>query len=211
MALTELILGATRAAQLLLSIVTVGLSSGTVHSLTKKTVGGHAPNYSALFTALCGLVSILFLVTSQFLFIHQYDGYNVYITTGVVLESLNWLFLFAAWVSIAQFGNSTNCDPTYTVHRDALRTCQLDRVLLAFLILSWLAWSVSLVIMVRLKLDEARNRQTTKEIEMRIKAAVETQAREHASRSLREEQADEASVVRGSGDLGDPEGREEKV
>lgn len=183
MALTELILGATRAVQLLLSIVTVSISSGTVHSLTRTNIGGHGLNYYSLFTSVFGLLSILFLVTSQFLFVHQYDGYNVYITTGVILEALNWIFLFAAWVSIAQFGNAPNCHRAVLFHRDFIKTCTLDRALLAFLILLWIAWSLSLAIMIRLKLNESLEKRSTKEIELRIKNAVESQAREHSSRA----------------------------
>lgn len=176
MALTELVLGATRAVQLLLSIITLGLASGTVHTLTRANIGALAPNRYSLFAALFGLLSVLFLVTSQFLFVHQYNGYNVYITTGVILEVLNWIFIFAAWVSIAQFGTSSNCHPSHLSHALFAKTCGLDRALVAFMILLWVAWTISLVIMIRLKLNEAQDQKSTKEIEMRIKSAVEHQS-----------------------------------
>lgn len=183
MALTELILGATRASQLLLSVITVGLTSASVHSLTKNNIGGHAVNYFSLFTSVFGLLSLIFLVTSQFIFVHRYDGYNMYISTGVAVESLNWLFLFASWISLAQFGNSPNCHAALAFHKSFIKTCTLDRAVLGFMVLLWFTWSISLIVMVRLKLNEAQERANTKEIEMRIKTAVELQAREANSAS----------------------------
>lgn len=173
MAITELVLGATRAAQLVLSVIALGLSSGGIHSLTRGNIGAIAPNRYSLFTTLFGLLTVLFLVTSQFLFVHQYNGYNVYITTGVVLECLNWLFTFASWIALAQYGNSPNCDPPSHYRSAFGKTCGLDKALLAFLIMLWFTWSLSLVIMARLKLNESLEQKGTKEIEMRIKNAVE--------------------------------------
>lgn len=175
MSITELVLGATRAAQILLSVITIGLASGTIHVLLPDDTGAAAPNRYALFTTITSFLSVMFLVTSQFLFVKRYNGYTVYITTGVILEVLNWTFTFASWIAIAQFSASPNC-ATKFLHKIFYKSCEIDRALLGFLILLWMSWSTSLSIMIRLKITERRDQRTSKEIELRIKNAVETQS-----------------------------------
>lgn len=184
MALTELILGATRGTQLLLSIITIGLTSGSIHSLIKDNTGSYAINGFALFVAVWAFLCVLFLVTSQFLFIHQYNGYSVYITTGVILELVNWVFIFAAWVGVAQFGNSPNCVYDSSIFSMFRKTCDLDRAVLGFLILLWLTWTVSLAIMIKLKINEHRDSTQSKEIELRIKNVVEETTKQRNSAAV---------------------------
>lgn len=177
MALIELILGATRGTQLLLSVITIGITSGSVHSLIKENTGSFAINGFALFVSIWAFLCVLFLVTSQFLFIHQYNGYSTYITTGVILEVISWVFTFGAWVGVAQFSNSPNCVYDASVFSLFRKTCELDRAVLGFLILLWFTWTISLAIMVKLKVSEKRDSTQSKEIEMRIKSVVEETSR----------------------------------
>lgn len=173
--MTELLLGSCRVGQLLLSIVTLGISSAAVHGLSMNNTGGFAPNRFAVFASLWSLLCLLFLVTSQFLFVHQYNGYSVYMTTGVLLELSNSIFVFAIWVAMAQYGSSPNCQPSTFGRRLFPTICDLDKALVAFSILLWLLWVLSLGLMIKLKISERKDQKTSKEIELRIKQAVETQ------------------------------------
>lgn len=175
MALTEILLGACRALQFILSLFTIGLSAGAVSQLNKHNVGASAPNRFSVFASVWSLLSVVFLVTSQFLFIHQYDGYAIYINAALVLEVLNWIFVFASFVSIAQYGASPECDNRNLFYKPFSAPCRTDKALVGFGVLLWLTWSASLIIICKLKLRERREDQASKEMEMRIRNAVERQ------------------------------------
>lgn len=177
MAVMELVLGATRASQLILAVITIGVAGGTIHSLKQHdNTGAPSPTQLALFTAIFNLASLVFLVTSQFIFVNRYNGYSVYITVGCVLEMLNWLFTIAAWISISQYLAGPNCASGEAGFMHLFsKTCHLERALVAFLLLLWLTWCLSTVILVRLKLRERRDARQSKEIELRIKTCVQEQ------------------------------------
>lgn len=162
----EIILGATRAAQLLFTLLNTGISAGAISTLPSPSAA--SVTHFALFTSLFSLLSLLFLVTSQFLFIKRFNGYQSYINTAFILELINWVFTFAAWVALAQFG-AVKCDT---------RTCSIDRALLGVMVLTWVLWSGSLSIIARLIVVERRERIDAREIEMRIKSAITEQRQE---------------------------------
>lgn len=97
------------------------------------------------------------------------------------MEVVNWIFVFGAWVGVAQFGNSPNCVYDGSVFYMFKKTCNLDRAVLGFMVMLWLTWSVSLAIMVKLKVTERKDSAQAKEIEMRIKNVVEETSRQRNS------------------------------
>jgi hypothetical protein len=189
MALTEILLGAIRGLQIIFSVFTLGLSAGAVSQLNKYNVGANAPNRFSVFASIWSLLSVIFLIFSQFLFVHQYSGYSTYINLAVVIEFLNWIFVFASFVSIAQYGASPNCDNRNLFYRPLSAPCRTDKALVGFGVLLWLTWSASLFIICKLKVRERREDQSSKELELRIRNAVERQADEaavHASAPVAE-------------------------
>lgn len=176
MTATELLLGSARAAQILLSIVTLGLASGTVSQYNAATgreplTPGRDSNNFAVFQSLVSLVSVGFLVASQFVFIKRFEGYRNYLNLALLVELVNWIFLFASFIAIASFQAGTFCSGEVFRRRLGL-ICDIDSALIAFQVLLWLAWSLSLGLLVKLKHDERQDFKTSQEIELRIKNAV---------------------------------------
>lgn len=179
MAIMELVLGATRASQLILSVITIGVAGGTIHTVKSFNTGAPSPTRLALFTAIFNLASLIFLITSQFIFVDRYNGYSIYITVGCVLEMLNWLFTIAAWISISQYLAGPNCTSGEAGFMHFFsKTCHLERALVAVMLLLWCTWCLSATILVRLKLRERRETRQSREIELRIKTVVQEQTTE---------------------------------
>ena len=171
MTTTELLLGSARAGQILLSILTLGLASGAVSIFNAGPLRpGRDSNNFAIFQSLLSLLSVAFLVLSQFVFVKRFEGYRSYLNLALVVELVNWVFLFASWVSVASFQGGSHC--TDNDRRFFQPICDVDGALVAFQVLLWLSWSVSLGLLVKLKINERKDYNTSQEIEMRIKNAV---------------------------------------
>ena len=160
----ELVLGLARAFQILLSLLLIALSSSSINSLPSHYPGLSSPTTFSLLISLWSFLALVFLVTSQFLFVGKYDGYSTYLSIATILEVITWTGIFASWISVAQLGFS--CD----MH---LRSCQLNKPLLGFMFINWLIWSVSLVIIGWLKWSDSKRMREQNDIEERIKKAVE--------------------------------------
>ncbi|BFZ53557.1 hypothetical protein PYCC9005_000582 [Savitreella phatthalungensis] len=172
MTVTELSLGVARSGQIAFGVLTLGLSSGAVANYNAQK-GGRDTNNFAVFQSLLSLLSVALLVTSQFFFISRFEGYADYLSCALIVEALNWIFLFASWIAIAQFRNSGHCVGNSLYDK----ICAIDGALLAFQIMLWLAWTASLVLVAKLKYGERQDFKTNREIELRIKNAVEAGSR----------------------------------
>lgn len=160
---TEIILGATRALEIITCLLIIALSSSSIDGLPPNSPAYATPTRYALFVGLYQFLGLLFLIASQFLFVRRYDGYSTYLSIASILEITIWISTFASWIAIAQLGYSCQSG----------RTCILNRPLLGFIFIDWLIWSTSLIIIIRLKVNDMRSIKETKEIERRIKSAVE--------------------------------------